>query len=62
MIEQKISQSFSVDDIRHVRIEDDQRYRSMTPEEISRDIHERAVEGHRIMERIRREKKARQGV
>jgi hypothetical protein len=61
MNEQKSSQSFNVDDIRRIRIEDEQRYHGMTPEEISRDIHERAQEGHRIMERVRRENKARQG-
>ncbi len=61
MNEQNISQSFNVDDIRRIRAEDEQRYRDMTPEEISQDIHERAQEGHRIMTRIQQEKKTRQG-
>ena len=59
MNEPYISQSFNVDDIRRIRKEDDLRYHGMTPEEISHDIHERAKEGHAIIERIKREKSAR---
>ena len=57
-----INQSFSVADIRRIRNEDAERYimLNMTPDEISRDIHERAKEGHAIIERIRREKAAAQ--
>jgi hypothetical protein len=56
-----INQSFSVADIRRIRYEDSARYEDMTYEEITRDIHERAKEGHAIMEQIRSEKAARQG-
>jgi len=50
------SQSFNVDDIRRVREEDELRYRGMTPEEISHDIHERAQEGWNIIRKIQLEK------
>ncbi len=60
MNEQKMSQSFNVDEIRRIRVEDNLRYSKMTPEEISHNIHERAQEGYKIMERIRKEKSARQ--
>lgn len=53
------SQSFSVDDIRRIREEADIRYQGMTPEEISKEISKGAQEGHRIIERIKREKEAR---
>ncbi len=52
MNEHNDNQSFNVDDIRRIRNEDDLRYRGMTYEEITRDIHERAQEGHRLMEKI----------
>ncbi len=54
------SQSFNVDDIRRIRVEDDLRYSKMSAEEISHDIHELAQEGYKIVERIRKEKSARQ--
>ena len=56
------SQSFNVDDIRRVREEADKRYQGMTPEEISRDIHERAQVGYRIIERLRQQKAVQQVV
>ena len=56
MSESSVSQSFNVNDIRRIRIEDDLRYRDMTPEEVSRDIHERAKVGHQIIDEIRRKK------
>ena len=55
------NQRFGTEEIRRIRDEDSARYEGMTYEEITRDIHERAKEGHEIIERIRREKAARQG-
>ena len=57
------NQSFGVEDIRKIRDEDSERYQrlGMTPEEISKDISERAREGRELIEKIRREKAARQG-
>jgi len=55
------NQSFNVDDIRHIREEADIRYQGMTPEEISRDIHERAQAGYGILEQLRREKAGHKG-
>ena len=54
-------QRFGVEEIRRIRDEADVRYQGMTPEEISRDIHEGAKEGYEILERLKREKAARQG-
>jgi DNA-binding transcriptional MerR regulator len=48
------NQSFSVDDIRRIRIDDDKRYLGMTPEEIVKDIHERAKEAHQILMELKR--------
>ncbi len=59
MNERSTGLSFNVDDIRRIRVEDDRRYSGLTPEEISRDIHERAKEAHRIMENNRKNKNAR---
>ena len=56
MGKQYANQSFNVDDIRRIREEDDFRYLSMTPEEISRDIHERAKESRAIMEKLKNKK------
>ena len=56
------SQRFGVEEIRRIREEDDIRYQGMTPEEISKDISERAKEAHRRMDEIRQEKAARQAV
>ena len=56
-----VNQRFGVEEIRRIREEDDVRYQGMTPEQISKDIGERAKEAHRWMDRIRREKAARQG-
>ena len=53
-------QRFGVEEIRRIREEDDIRYQGMTHEEITRDIHERANEAKKIMDRIRREQGARQ--
>ena len=55
------NQSFGVNDIRRIRKEADIRYQGMTPEEISRDIHEGAKIGYQIIERIRREKAEQRG-
>ena len=57
-----VSQRFGVEEIRRIREEDDMRYKGMTPEEISKDISERANEGHKLMDKIRCEKAARQAV
>jgi hypothetical protein len=50
------SQSFSVEDIRRLRIELDRQREGMTPEEISRSIEEGAEVGRRILADIRRKK------
>ena len=50
------SQSFNVDDIRRIREKSDIRYRSMTSEEISKDIRKRAQIGYSILEKLRCEK------
>ena len=57
------SQRFGVEEIRRIRDEDAERYQrlNMTPEEISKDIAERAREARKLMEKIRREKEKQQG-
>ena len=45
----QIGQSFSVDDIRRIRDEDDRRRRNMNAKELATDVREAATEGHRIM-------------
>ena len=56
-------QRFGVEEIRQIRNEDAERYQSlsMTPEEISKDISERAKEARELIERIKVEKFAQQG-
>ena len=61
-MDKPVNQRFGVEEIRKIREEDDLRYQGMTPEEISRDISERAKEAHRRMDEIRQEKAARQAV
>ena len=46
------NQSFNVDDIRRIREEADARYQSMTSEEISQDIHERAQLGYELLKKL----------
>jgi len=55
------SQRFGVEEIRRIREEDDLRYQSMSPEEISRDIGERAKEARELMEKTMRERASRRG-
>ena len=55
-------QRFGVEEIRRVRDDDDARYQGLTHEEITKDIHERANEAKKIMDRIRREQGTRQVV
>ena len=61
-MDKPVSQRFGVEEIRRIREEDDIRYQSMTPEEISKDISKGANEFRRRMEEIRRNKAARQVV
>jgi len=56
-----VSQRFGVEEIRRIRVEDDIRYQGMTPEEISKDINERANAFRKRRDEIRREKAERQG-
>ena len=53
MIYQHLSQSFNVNDIRFIREKADIRYRNMNPGEISRDIHDRALTGYKILEELK---------
>jgi len=48
-----ISQSFSVEDIRRIRIDDNERRRDMDSKELAEDIRKSAEEGYRIMEQLR---------
>ena len=48
------SQSFSVEDIRKIRNDDDKRRRNMNAKELSEDIRKSASEGQRIMEQLRK--------
>ena len=58
-----INQSFSVEDIRRIRKEDDIRRRDMNARELSEDIRNSAEEGRRIMDRLRQpQNEMRQGV
>ena len=56
-----VSQRFGVEEIRRIREEDDIRYQGMTPEEISKDISERANEFHKRRDEIRHGKAERRG-
>ena len=47
-------QSFSVEDIRMIRNEDDKRRRDMNAKELSEDIRKCASEGHRIIEQLQK--------
>jgi len=51
-----INQSFNVDDIRRIRDAADERYSTMTWDEIAKDIHEGAKEGFTILEDLKRKK------
>jgi hypothetical protein len=57
-MDKQVSQRFGVEEIRRIREEDDMRYQGMTPEEISKDISERAKEARDRIDEIRREKTA----
>lgn len=50
------SQSFSVEDIRRIREEDDKRRGQMTSKELAEDIRKSAEEGHRIISAIKKRK------
>ena len=47
-------QSFSVEDIRRIRNEDDKRRRNMNAKELSEDIRKSARDGHKIMEQLQK--------
>ena len=48
------NQSFSVEDIRKIRNEDNKRRRNMDAKELSEDIRKSASEGQKIMEQLRK--------
>ena len=48
------NQSFSVEDIRKIRNEDDKRRRDMNAKELAEDIRKSASEGRKIMEQLRK--------
>jgi len=47
------SQSFSVEDIRKIRNEDNKRRRNMSAKELSEDVRKCASEGQKIMEQLK---------
>ena len=59
MNNQTLIQSFSVDDIRRMREKADIRYQGMSPKEISKDIHNHARIGYKILAKLRHEKEER---
>lgn len=45
----ELTLSFTVDDIRRIREQDNKRYENLTLEAITEDIHKRAAEGHKLL-------------
>jgi len=58
MNNQDNNQTFGVEEIHRIRIENEKRYKElgMTTMEILNDIHERAQEGWQILDRLQQEK------
>ena len=61
-MDNSVNQRFGVEEIRRIREEDDVRYQCMTPEEISKDLAQRANEARKLMDKIRRDRETRQAV